>query len=117
VSLAIGYFGLGMTVSPVPLVITGLLAAFGNSVLRPVLTSLITQHAGRQEQGMVLGITQSLMSLASIVAPVASGLLIQHGMLATWAWAAAALACVGVIISRQGWAEYSQASTNPVGAP
>jgi MFS family permease len=117
VSLAVGYFGLGVTLSPVLLVITGLLAAFGNSVLRPVLTSLITQHAGRHEQGMVLGITQALMSIASIAAPVASGLLIQHGMLATWAWAAAALACVGIMLSRQGWAEYSQASANPVGAP
>ncbi len=117
VSLAVGYFGLGATLSPVLLIITGLLAAFGNSVLRPVLTSLVTQHAGRHEQGMVLGITQSLMSLASIVAPVGSGLLIQHGLLATWAWAAAALACVGVMLSRQGWAEYSQPSANPVGAP
>lgn len=117
ITLALGYFGLGVTLSPVPLVIAGLLAAFGNSVLRPVLTSLITQHASRQEQGMVLGITQSLMSLASIVAPVGSGLLIQHGMLATWAWAAAALAGVGIMLSRPGRVEHSQASANPVTAP
>ena len=117
VALAVGYFGLGIAVSPVMLVATGILAAYGNSVIRPVLTSLITQQAGRQEQGMVLGITQSLMSMASIVSPVASGLLIQHGMLAAWAWVAAALAGVGVMLSRQGWTVYTRASADPVSLP
>ena len=103
VALALGYFGLGVGVSTTILVGTGLLAAYGNSVIRPALTSLITQQAGRQEQGMVLGITQSLMSMASIVSPVASGFLIGHGLLAGWAWMAAALAAVGVMLSRHGW--------------
>lgn len=113
VSLAVGYFGLGIATSFWILVLTGLLAAFGNSVIRPVLTSLITQQAGRQEQGMVLGITQALMSMSSIVAPVAAGLLIQHQMLTAWAWATAGLALVGVVLSREGWVLQSPA---PVGA-
>ena len=66
---------------------------------------------------MVLGITQSLMSMASIVAPIASGLLIEHGMLAAWAWVAAALAVVGVMLSRQGWSVYSTTPADPVSAP
>jgi len=116
-ALAAGYFGLGIAVSSAALVVTGLLAAYGNSVIRPVLTSLITQQAGRHEQGMVLGITQSLMSMASIVSPIASGLLIEHGMLATWAWVASALAVVGVMLSRQGWSVYSTTPADPVNAP
>jgi MFS family permease len=116
-ALALGYFGLGIAVSSAALVVTGLLAAYGNSVLRPVLTSLITQQAGRHEQGMVLGITQSLMSMASIVSPIASGLLIEHGMLAAWAWMASALAVVGVMLSRQGWSVYSATPADPVNAP
>ena len=116
-ALAMGYFGLGIAASSAMLVVTGILAAYGNSVIRPVLTSLITQQAGRQEQGMVLGITQALMSMASIVAPVVSGLLIEHGMLAAWAWVAAALAGVGVVLSRQGWTVYAPASADPVRTP
>jgi len=116
-ALAVGYFGLGIAVSSAALVVTGLLAAYGNSVLRPVLTSLITQQAGRHEQGMVLGITQSLMSMASIVAPIASGLLIEHRMLTVWAWMASALAVVGVMLSRQGWSVYSATRADPVKAP
>ena len=116
-ALAVGYFGLGIAVSSAALVVTGLLAAYGNSVIRPVLTSLITQQAGRHEQGMVLGITQSLMSMASIVSPIVSGLLISHGMLAAWAWVASGLAVVGVMLSRQGWSVYSTTPADPVNAP
>jgi MFS family permease len=72
---------------------------FGNGVLRPALTSLITHQAGRHEQGVVLGITQSLMSVASIVAPVIAGLLISHQRLTTWAWLAGSLAAVGAVLS------------------
>lgn len=77
--------------------------AFGAlaSGLRPTLTSLVTQRAGRREQGVILGLTQSLMSIAQITAPVIAGLLINradvhppgapenHTFLTAWAcWAA-----------------------------
>ena len=39
-------------------------------VLRPVLTSQITQAVGRHEQGTALGISGSLNSLAMVLAPV-----------------------------------------------
>jgi MFS family permease len=116
VALAVGYFGLGIATSSTVLVVTGILAAYGNSVIRPVLTSLITQQAGRQEQGMVLGITQALMSMASIVSPVASGFLIGHGMLAAWAWVAAAIAAVGVMLSRHAWTLPATASAEATSA-
>jgi MFS family permease len=100
VALAVGYFGLGLAASAFVLVIAGTLAAFGNGVIRPALTSLITQRAGRGEQGVVLGITQSLMSMASVGAPVLAGLLIEHQMLRTCAWTAALVAGAGVLVSR-----------------
>ena len=102
IALAVGYFGLGIASSFGLLMVTGTLAAFGNGVIRPALTSLITQQAGRQEQGVVLGITQSLMSMASIVSPIVAGLLIEHQMLKEWAWVAAGLAAIGVALSREG---------------
>jgi MFS family permease len=117
VALAVGYFGLGIATSFVVLMIVGTLAAFGNGVIRPALTSLITQQAGRQEQGVVLGITQSLMSMASIVAPIVAGVLIQRQMLKEWAWVAAGLAAIGVALSREGLPFYATASADSIGAP
>jgi len=117
IALVIGYFGLGIASSFALLMFTGTLAAFGNGVIRPALTSLITQQAGRQEQGVVLGITQSLMSIASIVAPIVGGLLIERQMLKEWAWAAAGLAAVGVALSREGLPFYATASADSIGAP
>jgi MFS family permease len=93
------------------------MAAFGNGVIRPTLTSLITQEAGKREQGVVLGISQSLMSMASIVSPVVAGLLIERRLLSEWAWVAAGLAAIGVALSRDGFASYAPASAGPVGAP
>jgi len=117
VALAIGYFGLGIASSAALLIVAGTLAAFGNGVIRPALTSLITQHAGRQEQGVVLGITQSLMSMASIVSPIVAGLLIQHQRLTAWAWVAAGLAAVGAALSREGLTFYATASADSTAAP
>lgn len=117
IALVIGYFGLGIATSFVMLMITGTLAAFGNGVIRPALTSLITQQAGRQEQGVVLGITQSLMSMASVVSPIIGGLLIERHLLKEWAWVAAGLAAVGVALSREGLPFYATASADSIGAP
>jgi DHA1 family tetracycline resistance protein-like MFS transporter len=58
--------------------------SFGMGAVRPALTSLITQRARRDEQGVVLGLTQSLMSIAQIMAPVIGGFLIDHGLLTFW---------------------------------
>ena len=35
---------------------------------------------------MTLGLMQSTLSIAQIVAPVVAGLLIEHQFLAAWAW-------------------------------
>ncbi len=60
----------------------------GGAGLRPALTSLITQKADKREVGVIIGLTQSLMSIAQITAPIISGLLIDRHLLTTWAvWA------------------------------
>lgn len=99
-SLVLGYLGLGVAGSIGALLVVSTISSFGNGVLRPALTSLITQEAGRHEQGVVLGLTQSMTSLASIVAPIVAGLLIQHTHLMWWATVAAALAGVGAVLTR-----------------
>ena len=77
----------------------GTISSFGNGVLRPALTSLITRAAGRHEQGAVLGITQSLMSIAQIAVPGFAGLLIEYGYLAGWALLSAVTALVGLALN------------------
>src|SRR5204862_2341423 len=95
-TLVVEYFGLCVASTFWLLMLTGTFAAFGNGVIRPAITSLITQQAGRQEQGVVLGITQSLMSMASIVSPIVAGLLIERPLLKEGAGVAAGLAAIGV---------------------
>jgi DHA1 family tetracycline resistance protein-like MFS transporter len=80
----LGYAGLAFTHN-----ISGMLWVLGISSilgagLRPALTSLITQMAGRREQGVVIGLTQSLTSIAQIIAPVMGGALIQQKLLTAW---------------------------------
>jgi MFS family permease len=69
---------------------------FGSAVLRPSITSLITTRAARHRQGMVMGLMQSLMSIAQIIAPFIAGALIQHHLLGTWAWAGTIVCAVGL---------------------
>src|SRR5262249_44846965 len=78
---SVGYGLLGITSGLPELLLVGAVASFGNGVLRPALTSLITQHAERDEQGVVLGLTQSLTSIAQITAPLLAGFLIEHHFL------------------------------------
>ena len=58
-------------------------------VIRPVRTRLVSRRAGRSEQGVVLGLNQSLMLLATVIAPAMSGFLIGEKMLTGWALLAA----------------------------
>ncbi len=101
-SVAAGYLLLGTVTSAVLLLVTALLAGFGNGVLRPALTSLITNQAERHEQGVVLGIAQALTSMASVVAPIAAGYLIQQQRLSEWAWVAGLTALVGGLLAVGG---------------
>lgn len=99
-ALVIGYVALGFAYTVPFLVATSIVASFGMGVLRPALTSLITHQATRHEQGVVLGLTQSLTSMASIVAPFVAGVLIQYRLLTAWAFLAAGLAAVGAQLAR-----------------
>lgn len=113
VSITIGYLGLGLVHSVPLLIVVATLASFGNGVLRPALSSLISQGAERYEQGVVLGLTQSLTAVASIVAPALTGLLIEHNLLPEWAFFAAAAAVGGLLIARWGSDQAKTAAMTP----
>jgi MFS family permease len=73
------------------------LTAIGGSLLRPSLTSLITQHVDRTEQGMAMGLLQVLQSLAQITAPVLGGWMMGRLYLPQWAWIGAAISLIGLL--------------------
>jgi DHA1 family tetracycline resistance protein-like MFS transporter len=50
------------------------LLAIGMGLLSPSMNSLISQEAGAEERGNILGLSQSAQSLARIVGPAVAGL-------------------------------------------
>ena len=99
-SMAVGY-GLLAGVHMLPLLlVAGLFSSFGTGVLRPSLTSLVTQAVARNEQGVVLGLNTSLQSVAQILGPAVAGVLIDHGLLGAWALFCAACALAGLLVQR-----------------
>ena len=84
----LGDVAIGLTKTVEQLLWVAALSNIGGAGLRPALTSLISQKANKREVGVVIGLTQSLMSIAQITAPIISGILIDHRLLTTWAvWA------------------------------
>jgi MFS family permease len=100
-SMGAGFILLGFTDQVPPLIGVATLVAFGHGVLRPTLTSLISQSADASEQGVVLGLTQSLTSVSLVIAPPLGGWLIGLGHLSTWAFVAALASALGWLAA--GW--------------
>src|SRR5205085_10260386 len=98
-SAAVGYALLGVSFAILPLLLAASLASFGTGVLRPALTSLITQQVSRSEQGVVLGLNQSLLSIAQIVGPAIAGVLLEHGHLTAWGLWAAVILAAGLLLN------------------
>jgi multidrug resistance protein len=94
----VGLTLLGWTFGIGPLVVVMAVIAISTTVVRPAMTSILTQIAGRSEQGGVLGLTQALQSIAQIVAPALSGFIIHHGWLGAWA----CLAAIGTALALLG---------------
>ncbi|MGD9763322.1 MAG: MFS transporter [Candidatus Binatia bacterium] len=109
--MGVGYLLLGLIHDIAPLIVVTTLVALGQGLLRPALTSLISQHADRTEQGMVLGLTQSLTSTAQVVAPPIGGWLIGAGYLELWAFVAALAAGLGWLAASWGSARAVLADT------
>jgi len=52
--------------------------AYGTGVSRPILTSRLTNSVPKKETATVLGVNNSLTSLAQIITPIAGGFMIQY---------------------------------------
>ncbi|HYJ45032.1 MAG TPA: MFS transporter [Pyrinomonadaceae bacterium] len=112
----------------------GGLFAVGNSLATPTLTALASKSVGRGEQGGVLGVTQSVASLARATGPLIQAALIvdprfsnmtdplrrisDHSLLATF-WSAAGIMFAAFLLSiyfaRLYSGDYSKAEVLPAG--
>jgi DHA1 family tetracycline resistance protein-like MFS transporter len=120
-AVLLAYVTLGFATVAV-LVVVATIASFGNGVLRPVITSLLTQRVGRHEQGVALGISGSLNSLAMTLAPPTGGFLLNHALLNhawlfAWALVPATGAALGLIVVLSGRSSQPQPSSQTDAAP
>src|SRR5262249_49406734 len=97
VAAGFGYALLGFATSVAMIVVTATINAFGNGVLRPVLTSQMSQAVGPHEQGIAIGISGSLSSFAMTIAPPTGGAFINADLLAGWALVSATAASLGLV--------------------
>ena len=113
-SSMLGYAAVGFTRSiPELLWVLGF-TSIGAAGLRPALTSMVTQKAGKREQGVILGLTQSLTSIAQISAPIIAGLLITRHLLTPWAIWAGILAGLALFFTPLSTATPEQTNGRPI---
>ena len=83
--------------------------AVGMGLVQPSLNSLISRRAGREEQGEVLGVSQSVGSLARVLGPLAAGFLFAElGRDAPYLWGAA-LAAAAWLLTKLLWRDVGSA--------
>lgn len=92
----VGYAVLGVSDTVVLLLACTTASAFGHGFIRPALTARVTHAVERHEQGVVLGLTQTMQALAMVIAPPIGGLLIEEGQLFWWA-ATSAIVSAGAL--------------------
>ncbi len=72
---ASGFGLMALSATLLPFILASIVVSIGNSFLSPVITSIISKHAKAEDQGGIMGINQSYMSIANIVGPIIGGYL------------------------------------------
>ncbi|KJC57099.1 MFS transporter [Bradyrhizobium sp. LTSPM299] len=99
--MGLGFLGLAIGNRISLLVVFLTLIIIGTMFARSTLTAELSRSTAINRQGMIMGLNQSLMSGASISAPLLSGALIGHQLFVSWALAMAVIATVGAALARQ----------------
>jgi MFS transporter, DHA1 family, tetracycline resistance protein len=76
--IAAGLFAIPLSMSPPYVLLASALLAAGMGLLNPSINSLLSLHAGADERGGILGVSQSAGSLARIVGPIVAGALFNE---------------------------------------
>ncbi len=122
--VALGTFAIMAGLASVPLIrdlaayvlLTGVVAT-GVAIAFPLIPSLVSKRTPPQEQGAVLGITQSLGSLARVPGPLVAGLLYEQINPAAPFILSAGLMALGFAMILLVYRESRQRSRIPVAAP
>ncbi len=96
--MIVGYLVLGQVHGTLSLGAALAIGGLGSSVVRPALTSLLTQSVGDGDRGAALGLSQAGSSLAQTLGPAFAGFLIDAGWLTGWAWFAGGAAAAGLAV-------------------
>ncbi|HET6511876.1 MAG TPA: MFS transporter [Candidatus Kapabacteria bacterium] len=99
VALVVGFIVTGASTETWHLIVAGIISSFGSGLIRPTLSSLITQVVPEDQKGSILGISSSIESATRAVAPVLGGYLIG-GLHPNWlGYAAAILTAIGTYLA------------------
>jgi MFS family permease len=114
--IGIGLLLMGVTRSVAMLAPAVSLLALGMGLTQPSLNSLISRRAGSEEQGEVLGVSQSVGSLSRVLGPVAAGFFFaEFGRDAVFFWGAmlvaGALLLALKLVRGSGAAKLAEAET------
>ncbi len=71
----ISFFAMGLAVTFPLFIMASIALAIGNSFLTPLLTTLLSKHTKKEDQGGILGINQAYASLSNIIGPIIGGAL------------------------------------------
>ncbi len=116
VASIVAYVIVGFATTVAMLVIASTVNTFGQGISRPVLTARLTQAVARNEQGVVLGISGSLGSVAMFLSPLLSGALLHNDWLLAWALVPAAVSLLG-LIAVLAWAGVTEKAASNVVKP
>jgi DHA1 family tetracycline resistance protein-like MFS transporter len=106
-SMATAYFFLGAAHHTAMLLVLVVLGSFGAAVVRPSLTTLITKAVEDEEQGAVLGVSQSLGSAAQAIGPLAATWLIEREQLVLYGVFCGGFSLLGCLVA--AWLERNDA--------
>ena len=73
---------------------------FGNAILRPSISGMISQSASPAHQGLVFGLNQTLMSITQIICPIISGILIEKNWTLAWCLTISAFSVFGLVVGK-----------------
>jgi MFS family permease len=93
-----GYAGIALAQKEVQLFPTCMLIAAGMGLIGPSVVGLLSKRVSSQEQGSIMGITQSAASLTRTVGPVIAGVLYDHVGKTSPYWGGAICVAIGGLL-------------------
>lgn len=99
VVLAMGLLALAGIGSVAGLLVACSLLAVGHGISNPSLSTLVSKQAPHHEQGKILGVNQSMASLARVVGPFIGGLAFDKGSEVAPFLSAAGVLGIGILIA------------------